>query len=223
MSVQISSRVSDISAGKQLNEEIKVVTFTGESGSGKNHRIAILQRAFPSMKLIRSVTTRKLRPGGQDSEYVHETHEDYQEMESAGKFIWTQHAHGNLYGTLQSDIDDATSSNVPSLMHVHHSKVGILQNYVQGKCRSQGVLSIFVYCGDRKVLKRRILKRDPNITEDELNFRLDGIEHNNSRHLSSGEYHLKFVSCDKKNDDRLLREMIPYLTATIPRRRTFTV
>src|SRR5262245_13296414 len=70
-----------------IHPSIKIVSFSGGSGAGKNFLANLLQQRYVDMNLIRSFTTRELREG-QDHEYRHIDREEFMELIANGEFAW---------------------------------------------------------------------------------------------------------------------------------------
>ncbi len=205
-----------------FHSAIKIITLTGESGAGKGKRINVLENAFPGLPTIRSQTTRALRPFPQDREYTHMSRKEYAVLRSSGQLLWDVQLYGNDYGTICSHIDDALLADTPSLMHVCHDKVEVLQRYVKQTLGYAGVLSFYVACSDPHVLKRRIVDR-ASIEETELRQRVHGCITKQRSHLGSGDYHVKIDSRGNKSDQQILEELVGHLRTPIPRPQKFTL
>ena len=139
----------------------KIITFTGASGAGKSSLMKRLIREDGRFAWMKSVTTRVARESDYRGEYMHVTDPRFVAMERRREFLWSVGPHGNRYGTLKRDIEEALQHPYPTLMHVVPECVQTLQLYAPGR-----VLSLFVYVGDREELQRRLQHRDPDQTAD---------------------------------------------------------
>jgi guanylate kinase len=113
------------------------------------------------MNLIRSFTTRELR-AGQDEEYRHVDREEFLQLIENGEFLWNtdpEISHGNLYGTLRCDIEEALSHRCPSLIHVTPHTIHHLREYERARAR---VFSVYVNVEDEDLLRKRLEARDPD-------------------------------------------------------------
>lgn len=206
-----------------IDPKTAFVTYSGPSATGKNKAADTLQQEFPWMKMIRSKTTRRLREG-QDLEYDHLSEDEFEKLSHDHRFLWTMSVFGNRYGTLGADIDNALrlhqeSSLNACVMHVHHSKVELLQDYVRQHGDDQAVFSFLVICEDEDLIRRRMLRRDPGIAEPELNARIEDFQRSQRHYRDSGVYHALIVSRDDKDEGELLQEMLHHLAQPVPKPR----
>lgn len=86
-----------------------ILSVTGASGVGKTSITRKLLEEDGALKLIVSTTTREHRPSDISGEYRYVTNEKFFALEERGEFLWAISAHGNHYGTLRRDIDEALS------------------------------------------------------------------------------------------------------------------
>lgn len=202
------------------HEDIRIITFSGVSGAGKNKAAAVLQHLCPHISMIRSVTTRELRPGKQDLEYDSVSLAEFENLRT--NLLWETCPHGTYwYGTRRADIDEALNCSIPSVMHLAHETVPILQDYVQSQVGKPGVFSFLVACADQKTLRKRIQNRDQTIRDEEVERRVANCEQEQQTALESGLYHGIIWSHDSKRDPTLVRELIDHLRGPIPKPRTF--
>lgn len=218
VSAHFSGADSDIGTSQSIHSGIVVVTLTGQAGSGKNFRAGVLLEAFSAMTLIASVTTRTLRPGAQDNEYVHVSQDEFRRLKDAKEFLWAvqPNINGNWYGTKRADVDAAMRRVAPSVMHLDHGVVSQLQGVVAKRIRRPGVFSFYVACYDLKLIETRLRKRDPNISQRELDVRLDGYLPRQTEQMASGIYHAVLDSTNSRSESYILSEMMEYLACQIP-------
>lgn len=138
-----------------IHVQNKIISLSGASGSGKNFWAKQLKRWYNKLELIRSFVTRDLRPG-QDEEYQKISPEEFHTLIENGEFRWHTQKHGNHYGTLRCDIDEAVAAHEPSLIHMTPDTIPYLRDYVPGQ-----VFSIYLFVADEDLLLQRIQNRDP--------------------------------------------------------------
>lgn len=86
----------------------KIVTLTGESGSGKSSIASyLLDRNF---HFIVSTTTRAQRPSDSPREYEYLSVHEFNQLDNNNAFIWTINYAENNYGTKYAYIDEALQS-----------------------------------------------------------------------------------------------------------------
>lgn len=82
-----------------------LLVISGPSGTGKGTIIEALMKADKSLVFSVSATTRDPRPGEVDGVHYHfMTVEKYNELVEQGAFVEHAQVHGNLYGTLRSEV-----------------------------------------------------------------------------------------------------------------------
>ena len=74
----------------------KIITFLGQSGSGKTTQVGRLLRE-QNFEILRSVTTRGPRPSDLEGEYRHTTLAEHQALARANKFLWNIKFGNNFY------------------------------------------------------------------------------------------------------------------------------
>ena len=97
----------------------RIFVVSAPSGAGKH---TILKRTLahdPNLTYSISATTRKPRAGEQDGrEYYFLERPVFEQRVSAGEFAEWAEVHGNLYGTLRSELDRIVSSGKDALMEL---------------------------------------------------------------------------------------------------------
>ncbi len=80
--------------------------ISAPSGAGKTTIIKGLFRVLPNLSFSVSATTRKKRENETDGkDYFFLTVEEFNRRKANNEFIETEEVHGNLYGTLKSEIE----------------------------------------------------------------------------------------------------------------------
>lgn len=84
---------------------VNILVLAGASASGKTTVARSLTELDSRFEMIRSVTTRKKRNDGFDSEYIYISEEEFRSLiENGGVIEYTEYG-GFLYGTPRSEID----------------------------------------------------------------------------------------------------------------------
>ena len=83
----------------------RMVIITGPSGVGKATVLRRVKEYLPQIKVSRSLTTRKQRPGEPDSAYFFVSHEEFQAQIAAGNLLEYAEYSGNYYGTPLRQVD----------------------------------------------------------------------------------------------------------------------
>ncbi|MCC6155902.1 MAG: guanylate kinase [Candidatus Hydrogenedentes bacterium] len=130
------------------------------SGAGKH---TVLKRTLahdPDLTYSISATTRKPRVGEQDGrEYYFLERPEFEQRVAAGEFAEWAEVHGNLYGTLRSELDRIVSSGKDALMELD----------VQGMRNVTGLgidaVTVFIMAPSLEELEQRLRARGTDSEE----------------------------------------------------------
>ena len=144
-----------------MTERGRLYVISAPSGAGKNALLDEVRRRETRIASTVSATTRAPRPGERDGvDYYFLDRDDFQRRVAAGDFAEWAEVHGNLYGTLRSELDRclATGGDV------------ILELDVQGmrslKRLYPDVGTIFLAPPSMEELERRLRNRGTNDEAD---------------------------------------------------------
>ena len=137
-----------------------VLVLSGPSGAGKGTLLSHLFANRPECVFSVSATTRPQRTGEVDGrEYHFLDRTTFERRRDAGEFLEWAEVHGNLYGTLRSEVDARVAAG----------KVVVLDVDVQGGASLRRVLpealSIFVYPPSLEALRARLRSRATDAPE----------------------------------------------------------
>ncbi len=167
------------------NGELFVVS--SPSGAGKS---AILSRARaddPSLLFSVSATTRPPRKGEQDGrEYYFLERDEFMRRVDAGEFIEWAEVHGNLYGTLRSEMDRLAASGHDAIIEIDVQGAASLRE------QACTMVSVFIMPPSLEELERRLLGRGTETPE------VVALRIGNARHELEQYRHYDFVVV---NDD----------------------
>jgi guanylate kinase len=130
-----------------------VFVVTGPSGAGKGTLIQLVLPRFAELSLVVSATTRPQRPGEENGvHYWFLSREEFAEKVTAGEFLeWVDYV-GNLYGTLNSEIDRLRGLGRAPLLELE------TDGAIRVKRRAENAVTIFVTAPVEE-LERRLRSR----------------------------------------------------------------
>ena len=131
----------------------RIITLTGPSGTGKTTLAKALLKLDPSIKLIRSYTTRTARPSDLPGEYACDQKQSDFDLRKS-EYLWIITAHGNTYATRQDDVTQALKSKSLSLMILVPKAVALLRAFAH-----PDVVSFFILPPNETVLQKRLVER----------------------------------------------------------------
>ena len=148
----------------------KVIVISGPSGSGKTTICKRILNVFPEFTYSISVTTRQKR--GNETEgkdYYFVCRNKFMEMIDNGEFIEWEEVHGNLYGSLYSDVEKKLDENAGIIMDIDPN--GGLS--IKGKYPD--AILIFLRAPSIETLMKRLKKRKTEDSED-INLRIERVK-----------------------------------------------
>lgn len=143
-----------------------VIVLSAPSGAGK-HTILKRARALdPKLAYSVSATTRAPREGEVDGkDYYFLDRETFEKRIAAGEFAEWAEVHGNLYGTLRSELDRLVSSGLDVVLELD------VQGMRNMKAAGLDIVTVFVMPPSEDELARRLELRGAN-TADDMALRL---------------------------------------------------
>lgn len=158
----------------------KIIILSAPSGTGKSTIIKYLMENRPDLNLSFSIsaTSRKPREGESDGkEYYFLTEEEFRSKIDAGEFVeWEEVYQGNLYGTLESEIERLTGEGRNVIMDIDVKGSLNVKKRFGDRARA-----IFILPPSVEELKKRLTARATDTMED--------IE----RRLAKAEYEMSFA------------------------------
>jgi guanylate kinase len=138
-----------------------LIILSGPSGSGKSTIITrLLQDRVLPLRLSVSATTRAPRPYERDGvHYWFWTRAQFQRQRQAGAFLEWAEVHGQLYGTLRSEVDDYRTRGVGVLLDID------VQGAAQVRSCCPDSVSIFIRTSSWEAYEQRLRKRGSETQE----------------------------------------------------------
>lgn len=133
-----------------------IVTVTGPAGSGKTSIVRRLLTLQPSLRLVKSFTSRSARSSDLPGEYHYEVpKEDFERGIREHLFLWTITAHGNTYGTTRISVEEALQEDLGvSLMILTPEAIMLLRQHFR-----HNVFHFYVRSPGPEELQRRMRAR----------------------------------------------------------------
>ncbi len=172
---------------------------SGPSGVGKGTLRKALFEAVDNLEYSISCTTRTPRKGEKDGyDYRFISHEAFQRLIEEGMFLEWAEVHGNLYGTLNEDVEAALSRGKDVLLEID----------VQGAAKVKeampdSVLLFILPPSERELLERLSRRGTENI--EEVRARVQGAK---TEIELSGRYDHVIVNDDFKRALAELEEIV---------------
>ncbi len=151
----------------------KVVIIAGPTGSGESTITKEIIKKFPVFTRLVSATTRKPRLNEKDEkDYYFFTEEKFKKEVTKGNIIEHTFVPGRsvYYGTYKPDLDKKIEQGFNII--VNPDVVGA--RYFK---EHYNATTIFIKTESIEVLQQRLIKRDPNISKDELSRRLEAAQY----------------------------------------------
>ena len=144
-----------------------VVVVSGPSGAGKSSFVKVLLDEGPELKYSVSATTRARRSHETDGrDYFFLSREEFTRRADAGEFVEWAHVHGEMYGTLRTQTDDALRQGKNVLLDVDvQGGKSVRQAYPDG-------VFIFVLPPTLEALEARLRGRGTDL-EERIRLRLE--------------------------------------------------
>lgn len=177
---------------------------SGPSGSGKT----TLCRRFSDTDKVAvyavSATTRKPREGERDGvDYFFLERSEFESRVSRGEFIEHAEVHGNLYGTLKSEVLSHIEAGRDVLLDLDVQGAALVREIADPLIREAHV-DIFVLLPSDRELQKRLQSRGTE-TDKQRALRLFNAREESRRWH---EYRYTFVSADKETDFNTFRSIL---------------
>ncbi|MCF7845771.1 MAG: guanylate kinase [Candidatus Peribacteraceae bacterium] len=152
----------------------KLFLIVGPSGVGKGTLVRALRERHPEFYFPPSATTRSPRDGEEEGrQYFFVSEERFAKMKAEGKFLETATVHETEnYGLLREPIEEAIRAGKVIIREVDIQGLhSVHENLDKSK-----FAAIFLLPPDFEILRKRILKRQPQMPDAELEHRLESAE-----------------------------------------------
>jgi len=177
---------------------------SGPSGSGKTTLCRRLSCEDGDAVYAISATTREPRTGEHHgTDYYFLAREDFEARATRGEFLEYAEVHGNLYGTLKSEVMDHISAGRDVLMDIDVQGAGLIRENSDAGIQD-ALVDIFILPRNEEDLLERLRNRGTE-NDDQLKLRLrnalDEMKH-------WDEYAYTIISGNKEEDFAIFQSMI---------------
>jgi len=164
--------------------EKRVLVFGGPTGAGESTITKELIKRFPNFRKLVAATTRNMRTGEQDKiDYHFMSKEEFQNEIKRGNII--EHTYienrDTYYGSYKPDLDKKIEAGLNIIVNV--DIVGA--KYFKEK---YDATTIFIKPESLDELKGRFTKRDPNISPEEIEKRIQNAQEEVDREMNFYDY-----------------------------------
>lgn len=137
--------------------KLEFLIFCGPSGAGKSTIIKHLLSIYPRFRMVKSFTTRKIRPNeidGRDYYFIKTT--DFEKMISDGDFInHFQVENGDYYGITKEEIKNLYKEDNIGVLDLDLKGVQRFKKMFEG----HKIVSVLVTTHNLEILKKRMISR----------------------------------------------------------------
>ncbi|MDF1659569.1 MAG: guanylate kinase [Verrucomicrobiales bacterium] len=180
----------------ELNRRGLLCVVSGPSGSGKTTLCRRFSETDPDAVYATSATTREPREGEADGvDYHFLAREEFEGRATRGEFLEFAEVHGNLYGTLKSEVISHIEAGRDVLMDLDVQGAENIRNRNDSQIE-EALVDIFIHLPSDDELLKRLGGRGTE-TEEQTRLRLANA-HEEIRHWT--KYRYTVVSRDKETD-----------------------
>jgi guanylate kinase len=146
----------------------KIFIISGPSGAGEDSVIEGLKKYFDIERVI-TTTSRAMRAGDSEGKpYYFISRKEFEEKISQEEFAeWAQQYNNNLYGVTKNELERVSNSGRVGIWKIEYKGV------TAAKKKFPEIKSIYIAPPSLEILKQRILKRDPDVSEEYLRERME--------------------------------------------------
>jgi guanylate kinase len=145
-----------------------IFIISGPSGAGEDSVIEKLKDYFEIERVI-TTTTRLMRPGeSQKNPYYFISKEEFKKkIENDEMAEYAQEYNDNFYGVSREELRRVSQCGKIGIWKIEYKGV------ITAKNKFPEIKSIYIAAPTLEILRQRIIKRDPNVSEKYLNERMD--------------------------------------------------
>ena len=167
-----------------------LVILSGVSGAGKDTIKKELIKRMPNIVTLPSFTSRDMRLGEVEGDHYHFiSKEEFEEKIRKGDFYEYDLHHGNYYGTSRELMSNKIKEGKIIVKDIEVNGTENLMKLLKNETK---LVTIFLKV-EKEELRRRLIARGDNLSEEQLELRLGRLEYEESK--------IKLYDYVIKNDD----------------------
>lgn len=146
----------------------KIFIISGPSGAGEDSVIEGLKKYFQIERVI-TTTTRSMRAGeSQEKPYYFISREDFEKKIERDELAeYAQEYNDNFYGVTKDELERVKDSGNIGVWKIEYKGV------ITAKQKFPEIKSIYIAPPSLEILRQRIVKRNPGVSEEYLKERMD--------------------------------------------------
>ncbi len=179
----------------------KIIVISGPTGSGESAITKKILETVPNTARMITATTRPPRPYEQDGiDYHFVSVDEFKKMIADNKILeYIQVPNRDVYyGTIKDEVETKLAAGINLIGNLGWPGNESFEKFFPGR-----VLSIFIKPDSLDVLKDRFIKRDPTISPEEIEKRLQNAQ----REMDEAAYYTHTVVNHEGNMDQAVHEV----------------
>jgi guanylate kinase len=154
-----------------------LIVLSGPSGVGKTTVYRRFMEIRPSVRFSVSCTTRQPRTGEADgTDYHFLDRSDFQRRVGAGEFLEHAEVHGNLYGTLRSEVEDHLFEGQDVLLDIDVQGARLVRESARGTGLERELVFVFIGPPSLPTIEQRLRSRATD-SDEVIERRLENAKH----------------------------------------------
>ncbi|HBM86138.1 MAG TPA: guanylate kinase [Opitutae bacterium] len=150
-----------------------LIIVSGPAGSGKTTLCDRMLAEIPELWRVVTSTTRKPRTGEKDHvDYYFFDHATFEQKIEDEHFYEYAHVHGNIYGTLKSEVQDKLAAGTDLLLNIDVQGAALMRATAQTDALLKGhVVTVFIMPRSLEELEQRLRGRASD-SEEQIQRRM---------------------------------------------------